>query len=538
MATREELKSALLKADAAGDYDAAKLFASKIKEMDSQAAVKSNRSTPSSPGMAVLSPFGGVAQGVTNAISNLTGLVGKGLNALGATNLGPSLQYGAQEAKNNLAEILSSEKQAMPKVFGAGEFVGEMIPAVKTANLIGKGVQLAGRAAPALAPVTEGLGSAINTLGLRSSAVSRGGNLLARVGGGATGGAITGAMTHPDDIGTDVLLGAALPVGISGIKAAPAGVTKLISKFTDKPAEAFTTVFNAARSGSQDAVNNLRKVVPVDDLLTSIKTGMEELQDQASKAYATAKEGWAANTTPLSWDSIDSKLKTTLASLKHGNKTIIGDQQAPINTMINTINLWKNDHPNPTALDLDMLKKALDNIYPENVKHTQAQRVIGQVRNEVFNTIKTQIPEYADAMKAYETQAALIKDIRSSLGGNNRIAKETALNKALSILKETPVGEYKQSLADQLAQQTGVNLKEAVSGQLLSPTLPNGLPGYATTLGGLASAWHNPALLTLLPLASPRLMGEAYHGAGRIAGGVDALRKAVASGRLNALGGP
>ncbi|HQT27460.1 MAG TPA: hypothetical protein PLK99_12835, partial [Burkholderiales bacterium] len=71
-------------------------------------------------------------------------------------------------------------------------------------------------------------------------------------------------------------------------------------------------------------------------------------------------------------------------------------------------------------------------------------------------------------------------------------------------------------LAKALEEKGGVDMMTAIAGQSLNSTTPRGLGGVvasATGMGGLYM--HNPSVIPLLAMQSPRLMGEAALGAGK-----------------------
>ena len=63
----------------------------------------------------------------------------------------------------------------------------------------------------------------------------------------------------------------------------------------------------------------------------------------------------------------------------------------------------------------------------------------------------------------------------------------------------------------------------ALAGQSLGELMPRGLQraGAATGGAGLAFTGNVPAAMALGAVSSPRLMGEAYYGAGKAAGAID-----------------
>ena len=119
-----------------------------------------------------------------------------------------------------------------------------------------------------------------------------------------------------------------------------------------------------------------------------------------------------------------------------GKPTIGSAEQRVIDEIGNVIAEWKADPAARTALDLDALKRRIDAIYPESPQHTNAQRAVTSARNAVKDEIVRNIPEYADAMKAYEVQMELLRDINKELSTGDKVAKETTINKLMSTLKE------------------------------------------------------------------------------------------------------
>lgn len=335
------------------------------------------------------------------------------------------------------------------------------------------------------------------------------GKIIPSVAAGATVGGATSGLINPEDAGTGSLIGGGLPLVGKGVPAVVGAVTPNVVK------EAFA----AGKQNATTFIDNLRKNVPVDDVLDVLKNGISQMRNDASASYATAKTGWAANTKPLDYSKVNAAINKIDQSITHAGKSIIGsDEQKIISEAKDAIAQWKVDHPTPTAIDLDALKRRLDAIYPESGKQTQAKRALSEFESSVKQTIVDAVPEYKDAMKAYETQTRLIREISDALGGSDKIKKETALNKIMQALKQTPSGEYKQALIGQLESQTGQQLRPAIAGQLMSDVVPQSLTGRgALGLGGAASIM-NPSLLPALALTSPRLVGETAYGAGRFAG--------------------
>lgn len=182
-----------------------------------------------------------------------------------------------------------------------------------------------------------------------------------------------------------------------------------------------------------------------------------------------------------------------------------------------------------TAESLDALKQALGEIQQATRTGTPlAQKVAGDVYNAAKAEIVSQVPAYAKRMSDYSQAADFMQEARRTLSVNNRAANDTTLRKLQSTMNNNVNTNWggRAKLLDEIAKHEP-DLPAALAGQALSTWAPRGLARLATTnalLGG--AAFSNPMLLPLLALQSPRLMGEAFHGAGYVAGqGRNALAK-------------
>ena len=336
--------------------------------------------------------------------------------------------------------------------------------------------------------------------------------------GPIAGGNVLAQTLEPGVVAAKNALNTARGKVATGIVNATTGITGGLS---GKPAEAYREAYKAGKSGNTTFVENMRKQVEPDQILTDVKEGINKIQADTSAAYANAKTGWAADKTPLSFDAIDNAYKNVVGSLEVNGKSKIGSAERKIVDEIGAVlDEWRADPNARTTLDLDALKQRIDAIYPESPKHTQAQRAVTNVRNAVKDAITSQAPDYAEAMKAYETQREMLRDIDKALGAGDKVAKETALTKVMSLLKNTPSAEFRRQLVEQLKTQGGVDILPAVAGQELGQFMPSSGVGRAVAGGGLtaAAALHHPGLAAVLPFTSPRLMGEAYYGLGRASG--------------------
>ena len=298
-----------------------------------------------------------------------------------------------------------------------------------------------------------------------------------------------------------------------------ANITGAIS---GKPGAAYKEAFKAGKAGDVSFLDNLRGNVTPDELLTTVQQGVDKIRADMSASYQTAKTGWAADKTALDFAPIDAAYQKVKSSLTVNGKSKIGSAEQKIVDEIGTVlDEWRNDPAARTTLDLDALKQRIDAIYPESPKQKNAQRAITEVRNAVKDTIVKQAPDYAQAMKDYDVQMTLLRDIEKGLSTGDKATKEAAINKLMGTLKSKPSSDFRRQLIDAVQQQGGVNIMPAIAGQELGQWIPSSGVGRAVMGGGLttAAALRHPELALAVPLSSPRLMGEAYYKMGQAAGG-------------------
>lgn len=297
-------------------------------------------------------------------------------------------------------------------------------------------------------------------------------------------------------------------------------MTGAASLASGKPQEALKQAYQAGKEGNKAFAENLRGNVPPTEMLTAVKEGLYKIQDANAAAYQTAKTGWAADKTPLDFTPIDTAFEKLKASLEQRGKSKIGaGEQKVVDEIGKVLDEWRSDPEARTTLDLDALKQRLDAVYPDSPAYRQARRAVTDISNAVKDTIIKQAPDYAEAMKSYGEQLDLMRDINRALGTGDKVATETAINKVMSLVKNKPSSDYKRQLVQQLKEQGGADIMPMVAGQELSGYTPTGFGRLsAIGAGGMAYLASHPELALALPLTSPRLLGEAFYGAGRVTG--------------------
>lgn len=122
--------------------------------------------------------------------------------------------------------------------------------------------------------------------------------------------------------------------------------------------------------------------------------------------------------------------------------------------------------------------------------------------------------------------------MRKTLSLNENAMKDTKIRKLQSVMRNNVNTNYgaRTKLADELGKSQP-DLMPALAGQALNSLTPRGLANIGPGMGIInAGASLNPIPLAMLPLASPRLIGEAAYGMGRGVGMVKGAGNAVGAG--------
>lgn len=209
MADIQQLERALVKADAAGDTEAAKAFASEIRRM--RAAPAAAPSPKEEPGV-LRKAAEGAALGISdigNTVLNVvTAPIGKVLPSVAQWNRTRNADFEAITEQNN-------ESTA----FKVGRVGGNVAATLPVGGVLGAGARAA---APALArvgvsaPVVNALANALASGGFRTgAALPVAANMGLRVAAGGATGAASAALVNPEEAGTGAMIGALLPPGLA-----------------------------------------------------------------------------------------------------------------------------------------------------------------------------------------------------------------------------------------------------------------------------------------------------------------------------------
>lgn len=204
MATLEQLESALVKADAAGNADDARAFAAEIRSMRG-AAPKAEKGYIESIGA-------GLGKGVGTVALGAQDLVGMGLEKLGADSSGKWLQQDAAMGRQKLATEVAPYKEANPMTTGGAELAAEIGATLPVGGALAKGVTKAASYAPQIASKVNPLAEALRSGGMSAGGMTGAGGLATRTAGGVAVGGTSAGLVNPEDAGVGAAIGGALPV--------------------------------------------------------------------------------------------------------------------------------------------------------------------------------------------------------------------------------------------------------------------------------------------------------------------------------------
>lgn len=304
----------------------------------------------------------------------------------------------------------------------------------------------------------------------------------------------------------------------------------LLGMQTGTGSEAIGQAYQAGRAGGEASdifKANLRGEVPQTEVLDAAKQNLAEMAAQRQNAYRTDMANISKDKTVLSFDGIDKALDNAMNKVTYKGKVVNEKAFDKLAAAKAEIEAWKELDPTQyhTPEGLDKLKQKVGGIL-EDIPFEQktALTAVNEVYNGIKNEIKSQAPTYAKTMQAYSEATDLIREIEKSLSLGNKATVDTQMRKLQSIMRNNVNTNWGQrmSLAQQLEAAGGKQMMPALAGQALSNYAPRGLQGASSIPTALlaGSALGSPMIPISLATSSPRLMGEAAYGAGRVAKGL------------------
>jgi hypothetical protein len=289
------------------------------------------------------------------------------------------------------------------------------------------------------------------------------------------------------------------------------------------------SLIQAARSGaeggaaSRDFLQSMRNKTKMSDVVDEAQTALTNMRKERGAAYRADMAITNADPTILNFNPIKQALNDTLTIGTYKGKTLDPEAVAVQQKLSDMIKGWGSENPADfhTVEGLDALKRGIGVIKDRTPFGSPDRVIANKVYNAVRGQIDSQAPQYAKTMRDYAEASDLTKEIERSLSLGENASADTSIRKLQSITRNNVNTNYgnRVTMAKQLQEAGAPNLMGKLAGQSLNSIAPRGL-GKVIVGGEIGASLmaSNPAILPLLALQSPRLMGELAHATGKIAG--------------------
>lgn len=233
-------------------------------------------------------------------------------------------------------------------------------------------------------------------------------------------------------------------------------------------------------------------------LVKDVRSAIAQKAKEKSDSYvAQMQQVTGGSLNPLSYNAVNKALADTSKIYQYGrNKTVIDrPAEAAAKSVETLLQNWQaNQGPEyHNIAGFDVLKKQLDKLhgaYKDAGYGDAADKVIGSVRQAVYDTIHKENPEYAKVMEDYQTKQKHIDDLYKELSAGRRSATGTTLRKLIGASKSGRKAELVAELSE-----LDPSLSAKIAGKEVSEAQAahSGRHGFSKgdimrTLTGLASA--------------------------------------------------
>lgn len=330
--------------------------------------------------------------------------------------------------------------------------------------------------------------------------------------------------------------------GVTTVAKAPAKVAKYITgEYSGLGPRAISEAYRSGRAGGSEGLafrEGMRDIAYPGEPVDMARGAVGQLRSERGAAYQQGMGSTVAVTNRLDFAPIDKAFGNTNIGMSWRGKTADPKAAAVRKEISTVLDEWRSDPGAWTVEGFDKLKQRIQDIGQRQQYGTAESKLAGQVANAIKSEIKKQAPEYAKVMRAYERASNLIDELTRTFSLGAKSSYDTALRKLQSILRNNAFTNWtaRARLAEEI-QKRSPELGPMLSGQAASAVLPRGLPGKLLAGGGqiagLIGAIYTgnvPAAIAILaaaPFASPRVVGEITHAAGRVRGVVDRIPRGV-----------
>jgi hypothetical protein len=412
-----------------------------------------------------------------------------------------------------------------------------------TGQYFTKGATLAGEIAN---PVTWETGS--NMIGLANKLPvlpSYAKNIIGGFGAGAANAVLTPEKTGltPQQyeqeklgrMGIEGGVGAAIPTAGAALQLGKNIATKSSGIATGAGSAPFEQAYMAGKTGNQEFLANMKNpTANAPQIIQDLKNNLSTMRQAKNAEYRSGMLDISKDKSVLGFGEIEKKLNELSKVGVFEGEVLNRKAQETLKNIRKEIAAWKAKDPAVfhTPEGMDALKQKLWEFAEDAPVGSRANLVAKDAYNAVKNTIAEQAPTYNQVMGKYSDATTQLREIEKALSLGEKSTAAASFSKLMSLMKDTPTANMRKELAQQLIQKGGKDVMPALAGQSLSTYAPTGLIGKgvdAFAAMDLAKAlWHGgltgvPAELATIAATSPKLMGQAYYGAGKTMGALEKL---------------
>lgn len=324
--------------------------------------------------------------------------------------------------------------------------------------------------------------------------------------------------------------------GVKGVgRAVGAAVPHVAGMTTGAGATPIKQAYRAGKEGGARGAaftENMRGRANMTDVLDDARYNLEAMNRAKQAEYRSGMVNLRNDQTVLGFKDIDDALNKAAGQATFKGQVKNQPASDALSKVQKMVDDWKKLDPAQyhTPEGMDALKQQVSGVL-EGLSFEQktARMTVGGVHSAIKDAITKQAPEYTRVMKDYSEASALIKDIERTLSLGKGASVDTAMRKLQSIMRNNVNTNYGQraTLAAELERQGGRMLQPQLAGQALGNWTPRGIQTATTPLAtyGAYTAGGIPGALGTAAASSPRLIGEAAYGAGRVAGGLTELER-------------
>jgi hypothetical protein len=317
---------------------------------------------------------------------------------------------------------------------------------------------------------------------------------------------------------------------------------------------AISKVFDSGKEITPGTWKALTGGLDVDKSYDMIKDVLSQKFEARSQGYIDDMAKVASADKPVDFARVDKAVQdaTKIGAYKAPLDTSPGvgyriadavpqEMRAAIEDEINKFKAMGPDYH--TAVGFDKLKQSIYNL-GEGQKvgsmPTAASAYAGKVAAAVRKTIIDAVPDYGDAMKAYEAKTDSLQNLMKEFSLGDKASKMSAIRQMQKVWRQQHVdhGIRNTQLKEAVEGTGNENLMSHLAADQFKSWAPRGLRGVGIGLELPIAAGHAAiSPMTGLPhlgmalstaaMMSPRLAGTAAYGLGRVAGSVPARAAAA-----------